>query len=139
KQITIWDLLTHRGGFAGNGPNLDITPETIKTPLAAEIIKSAMPGYARPADTVSVYSNICTAILGFMIEDVSGQGLPDYLHDNFYKPLGMPHTALNVDDKPPANMIVQYQFVENGPAVMRPYPTLSPNLAAAGSTTSTTA
>lgn len=139
KQITIWDLLTHRGGFAGNGGNVEFTPETVKAPLSGEAIKKVLPGYARPADTVSVYCNICTGILGFMIEDVSGQFLPDYLRDNFYKPLGMTKTELSVGDQPPADMIVQYQFVENGPAVMRPYPTLSPLIAAAGSTTSTTA
>lgn len=139
KQVTIWDLLTHRGGFAGNGGNVDFTPETIKTPMSGDIIKAVLPGYARPADTVSVYCNICTGILGFMIEDVSGLGLPDYLRENIYKPLGMTHTDLTVGDQPPADMIVHYQFVENGPAVMRPYPTLSPLIAAAGSTTSTTA
>ncbi len=139
KQVTIWDLLTHRGGFAGNGADLKITPETIKAPLPGELIKSLLPAYGRPADTVSVYCNICTAIAGFMIEDVSGQGLPDYFRDNFYKPLGMTNTALGIDATPPADMIAQYQFVENGPAVLRPYPTLPPHMAAAGATTSTTA
>ncbi len=138
EQITIWDLLTHRGGFAGNGSSLEFTTETTKTPMSGEIIKSVLPGYARPADTLSVYCNVCTAILGFMIEDVSGQGLPDYLRENIYKPLGMTQTELSVGEQPPANMIVQYAFVENGVAVPLPYPTLNPLIAAAGSNTSTT-
>jgi CubicO group peptidase (beta-lactamase class C family) len=139
KQVTIWDLLTHRGGFASNGGNLEFTAETTKTPMSGEIINSVLPGYARPADTVSVYCNICVGILGFMIEDVSGHGLPDYLEENIYKPLAMTRTELSVGDQPPADMIVQYAFVENGVAVPLPYPTLSPLIAAAGSTTSTTA
>ncbi|MGE4063400.1 MAG: serine hydrolase domain-containing protein [Rhodospirillaceae bacterium] len=139
EDVLIWDLLTHRGGFAGNGKNLDITPETVKTPLAADIIKASLPDYARKRDTVSVYCNICSAILGFMIEDVTGQGLPDYLRDNIYKPLGMSNTMLAVDDKPSANMAVQYAFQEGGVAIPLPYPTLSPHLAAAGSNISTVA
>ncbi len=139
EDVLIWDLLTHRGGFAGNGKNLDITPETTKTPLSADIIKASLPDFWRKRDSVSVYCNICSGVLGFMIEDITGQGLPDYLRDNIYTPLGMTNTALQVDDKMPPNMAVQYAFVENGVAVPLPYPTLSPHLAAAGSNISTTA
>lgn len=139
EDVLIWDLLTHRGGFAGNGKNLDITADTIKTPLAADIIKASLPDYARKRDTLSVYCNICSGILGFMIEDITGQGLPDYLRDNIYKPLGMTNTELAVGDKPSANMAVQYAFQEGGVAIPLPYPTLSPHLAAAGSNISTTA
>jgi CubicO group peptidase (beta-lactamase class C family) len=139
EDVLIWDLLTHRGGFNGNGKNLDITPETTKTPLSADIIKSVLPDYVRKRDSVSVYCNICSGVLGFMIEDITGMGLPDYLRENIYKPLGMTNTELAVGDQPPANMAVQYAFVENGAAVPLPYPTLSPHLAAAGSNVSTVA
>ncbi|MCA0202179.1 MAG: beta-lactamase family protein [Proteobacteria bacterium] len=139
EDVLIWDLLTHRGGFAGNGKNLDIAPETTKTPLSADIVKSVMPDFWRKRDSVSVYCNICSGVLGFMIEDITGQGLPDYLRDNIYKPLGMTNTELAIGDQPPPNMAVQYAFVENGVAVPLPYPTLSPHLAAAGSNISTTA
>jgi len=139
EDVLIWDLLTHRGGFAGNGNNLGFSPETVKMPLPADIIKPAMPGYWRKRDTLSVYCNICSAVLGFMIEDLTGQALPDYLRDNIYKPLGMTNTELAVDDKPPPNIAVQYAFVEGGVAVPLPYPTLNPLLAAAGSNVSTIA
>jgi CubicO group peptidase (beta-lactamase class C family) len=137
EDVLIWDLLTHRGGFAGNGKNLDITPETVKTPMAADIIKAALPDYARKRDTVSVYCNICTGILGFMIEDITGMGLPDYLRENIYKPLGMTNTELSLGAEPPPNMAVQYAFQEGGVAIPLPYPTLSPHIAAAGSNIST--
>ncbi len=140
EDVLIWDLLTHRGGFAGNGKNLDFSPETIKQPLSAEILKSGViPDYARKRDTVSVYCNICSGVLGFMIEDITGKGLADHLRDNIYKPLGMANTVLAIDDKPSPNMAVQYAYVEGGVAVPRPYPTLSPHLAAAGSNISTAA
>ena len=139
EDVLIWDLLTHRGGFAGNGTNLEFTPETVKTPLSAEILKPIIPSYARKRDTLSVYCNICSGILGFMIEDVTGKGLPDYLRDNIYKPLGMTNTELAIGNQPPPNMAVQYAFVEGGVAVPLPYPTLSPHLAAAGSNISTAA
>jgi CubicO group peptidase (beta-lactamase class C family) len=139
EDVLIWDLLTHRGGFAGNGKNLDYSPENIKAPLSPDIVRTVIPDYARKRDTVSVYCNICTAVLGFMIEDVSGKGLPDYLRENIYKPLGMTNTELALGDQPPVNMAVQYAFVEGGVAAALPYPTLSPHLAAAGANVSTTA
>lgn len=139
EDVLIWDLLTHRGGFAGNGTNLDFSPETIKMPLSADVIKPIMPSYARKRDTLSVYCNICSGVLGFMIEDLTGMGLADYLRENIYKPLGMTNTELAVSNTPPANMATQYAFVEGGVAVPLPYPTLSPHLAAAGSNVSTAA
>ncbi len=135
EDITIWDLLTHRGGFA----NTRTVPDTIaKTfPIPAEVIKASMPDYARPRNTVSVYSNFGSSILGFMAEDISGQALGDFLKQNVWGPLGMPNTDVGLSLDPPPNMITQYAFVPNGPAVKLPYPTITLVTPYAGSVVST--
>jgi D-alanyl-D-alanine carboxypeptidase len=39
------------------------------------------------------YSNTNTTLLGLVVEKVSGQSLPDYIHDHIVVPLGMSHTS----------------------------------------------
>jgi D-alanyl-D-alanine carboxypeptidase len=39
------------------------------------------------------YSNTNTVLLGLVVQKVSGQPLPDYIHDHILVPLGMSHTS----------------------------------------------
>ena len=135
EDITIWDLLTHRGGFA----NTRTVPDDIarKFPIPPEIIKASMPDYARPRNTVSVYSNFGSSILGFMAEDISGQTLNDFLKQNVYGPLGMTNTEVGLSETPSPNMITQYAYVPGGAAVKLPYPTITLVTPYAGSINST--
>ena len=41
EDVLIWDLLTHRGGFAGNGKNLDFSPENSHRDLGARLTNLA--------------------------------------------------------------------------------------------------
>lgn len=135
EDITIWDLLTHRGGFANTLPVPDDIARAF--PVPAEVIKASMPGYARPRNTVSVYSNFGSSLLGYMSEDISGQTLNDFLKANVYGPLGMTSTEVGLGAEPPPNMITQYAFVPDGPAVKLPYPTITLVTPYAGSIVST--
>lgn len=40
-----------------------------------------------------LYCNTNTVLLGLVVEKVSGQSLPDYIHDHITQPLGMSHTS----------------------------------------------
>ena len=40
-----------------------------------------------------LYCNTNTVLLGLVVEKVSGQSLPDYIHDHITEPLGMSHTS----------------------------------------------
>lgn len=135
EEVTIWDLLTHRGGFANTRAVPDDVAKTF--PIPAEVIKASLPDYARPRNTVSVYSNFGSSILGFMSEDISGQTLNDFLGQNVYGPLGMTNTEVGLSKDPPPNMIAQYAFVPGGPAVKLPYPTITLVTPYAGSIVST--
>src|SRR5262245_6590792 len=75
KPITIWDMMTHQGGL-GPSPVIANEPGTPPAPpLAGDYIASKMPDIVREPGTISIYCNPCTATLGFMIEDISGQTL----------------------------------------------------------------
>jgi hypothetical protein len=75
------------------------------------------------------YSNWSFSLLGFMIEDITGQRIDHYLRDNIWLPLGMTHTSMNLG-KGPANGARAYQFEKDGmPVATRidePHPWIGP-------------
>src|SRR5262245_9523322 len=139
KQPTIWDMMTHQGGL---GPSpvfvADEKGPLPVPPLPADYIASKMPEVVREPGTVSIYCNPCTATLGFMIEDITGQTLQDYLKENVFGPLGMSHSAVVTEHDPVSkDIVVQYAFAPPGTPVALPYPNITPFLAYAGAINST--
>lgn len=139
KDVTIWDLMTHQGGL-GTSPVFVAETENPRPmpPLSGDYIKSKMPEIVREPGTISIYCNPCTATLGFMIEDITGETLQDYFSKNIFLPLGMTHSVNDTDSKPTAqNMVIQYAFAPDGRPVALPYPAIAPYLTYAGSVNST--
>lgn len=93
-QITLFDLLTHTSGLGDDGEDFagrwaeDETPAQLWAAIRNEPLKF-QPG------TQFSYSNAGYAVLGMVIEKVSGQPYGDFLRDNLFKPLGMTATAYN--------------------------------------------
>ena len=138
KPITIWDMMTHQGGL-GPSPVIANEPGTPPAPpLAGDYIASKMPEVVREPGTISIYCNPCTATLGFMVEDITGQTLQEYLKENVFVPLGMTHTAVVTEPNPESkDIVVQYSFGPGGTPVALPYPVIAPFLAYAGAINST--
>jgi len=134
KQVTIWDMLTHQGGLGPSPVFATEEPGALPVPpLPAEYIASKMPPLVREPGTLSIYCNPCTATLGFMVEDITGQTLQDYLKANVFEPLGMTHSAVVTEPKPESkDIVVQYAFGAGGTPVALPYPVITPFLAYAG-------
>ncbi len=92
EMVRVRQLLTHSGGLPpdwprGSKPYDEIThdPDSV-----AKLM------YWTPLDTLPgvkmVYSDIGAFVLGRLVEQVSGQSLDMYLHDNVFKPLHMDET-----------------------------------------------
>ena len=96
QKITVEHLLRHQGGFsqrAGDpmfdlsliGKRLGIKPPYSKNDLMTYTLSSKlryMPG------TYAIYSNLGYAILGQIIEKVTGQDYEEYVRENIFKPAG---------------------------------------------------
>ena len=138
EEITIWDLVTHQGGF---GTAAVFVPESEAPrpvpPLPAEYIRASTPPVVREPGTLSIYCNPCSATLGFMIEDITGRTLESYFRENIYEPLGLTRTTLtNVQAQPP-DVVTQYAFASDGSPVALPYPAITPYISYAGDMNST--
>ncbi|MHB1207195.1 MAG: serine hydrolase domain-containing protein [Rhodospirillaceae bacterium] len=139
KDVTIWNLLTHRGGLAMVGVTVagEDGPDRPTHPLPGDYIAARMSEVVREPGTLSHYCNPCTATLGFMVEDITGQTLQDYMKEHVYTPLGMTHTEITNAAHPGPDVVTQYAFVPDGPPVALPYPVITPAFSYAGDTNST--
>ena len=94
EPITIHHLLTHTAGFddrfLGMGaPTLDKV-----LPLGIYLSKRLPPMVFPPGTAIS-YSNHGFALLGHVIEQVSGKSFKDYMVENLFEPLEMSHSRFD--------------------------------------------
>ncbi len=93
-DITLHQLLTHSAGFTSEHFDDDLTPMNKQQALSA--IFALELGLA-PGQQYE-YSNTGYTLLAAVIEEVTGQSYTRYLHDQFFKPLGMNQTGFFNDD-----------------------------------------
>jgi CubicO group peptidase (beta-lactamase class C family) len=101
EKITIGQLLTHSSGITydpsqGNqGGKIEQLPLN-KTNLARQVtITLRQKLGARPGDGYYYYNNMNFAVLGLVIETLTGQAYEDYCYDTVLAPVGVTHTVLN--------------------------------------------
>jgi CubicO group peptidase (beta-lactamase class C family) len=92
EPITVADLMTHTGGFQEDVRNL-FTHDPQRMVSLADWVRDNYPGRVRPAGTFSSYSNYGVALLGRIVELVSGLEWDDYLESRILEPLEMVRTT----------------------------------------------
>ena len=93
QHITIHQLLTHTAGFDITDINdASKSPESIES-LSATIQKY-MPARVHPPGLIYSYSNFGYALLGFIIEHVSGMEYDAYMKKEIFDPLNMEHSSV---------------------------------------------
>jgi len=92
EPITVAHLLTHTAGFQDDLRDLfTFDPERV-VPLG-DWVRENLPVRVRPPGHFSAYSNYGMALLGRVVEGVSGLSWDDYLESRILEPLGMTHTT----------------------------------------------
>lgn len=97
QHITIRHLLTHSSGITSDG---DIAHDTLENLLDISLIKKQVKqgiSYFRTSETVK-YSNFGYALLGLIIEAVTGHPYENYIQNEILNPLEMKNTYSDLDD-----------------------------------------
>ena len=109
-EITIRHLLTHAAGFPEDNPWGDRQLDDSKDDLTGLIQQgtwfSNVPGVAYE------YSNLGFALLGQIVEKVSGLTLEAYTKEKIFKPLGMPNTQWEYSKVKPAQLAKGYRMID---------------------------
>ena len=129
RDITFRMLLTHTSAIADNDPVLDTQYYYDQDPSVS--LADFMTGYYSPAGayydadqnfhnfepgTQHEYSNMGSALVGYLVERISGIDFNTYCKDSIFTPLGMAHTAWRLDEIT-GTIVTPYDYIrrENQP------------------------
>ena len=109
RELTIRDLLTHRGGL-GNTDFLWYGQEN-STEQILDRVRLIDPAYSLRSRFV--YQNVMYAAAGRVIEQVTGQSWKDVIRARIFEPLGMRDTVATLAQIPPgANVATPHSIVD---------------------------
>ena len=117
REVTVWHLLTHLGGWEGQVSGPDRGTETLKNFITTitDLQQVAPPGAAWS------YNNAGFTIAGRVIENVTGTSINRAIRDLVFMPLGLEHAGTS------SNEFIVQRFaaghnVRNGtPVLQRPF------------------
>lgn len=115
--ITIRHLLTHTAGFEDRVAGVG-TARSAPVPVTADEIARLQPAEMLRPGFVTAYSNFGAAVLGLIVEDVTGQSAENYFRKNIWLPLGMTRTGF-ATGLSPSQDTVRAQLVRDG--AMQPF------------------
>lgn len=109
--ITIRHLLTHAAGFPEDNPwgdrQLAIGDSSFTRMIEDGISMSNSPGIAYE------YSNLGFAMLGYIIQQVTGMNYGKYITEAILKPLGMNNTWYEYDEVPGEQLALGYRWLDH--------------------------
>lgn len=95
KEVTLRQLLTHTSGIHDYLQEADILSHATNVTTTKAIVEEIKKyPYDFDPGTKWRYDNSGYLLLGYIVEKVSGLGYGDFLHKNFFRPLGMTDTGV---------------------------------------------
>lgn len=107
SPISIEQLLTHTAGFDERNIGTNVRTENSIISLA-QYLNKRMPPQIRPAGEALTYSNHGYALLGLIIEDVSGLTFHEYVRKMILKPLRMNSSGFRRQAELKNNFVTSY-------------------------------
>ena len=135
-DITLHHLLKHTAGFEDRAYAIGAL-RPVPARLAARDFDRLRPAYVRPAGARVEYSNFGIAVLGRVVEDITGQPIDKVMRERLFEPLGMAHTRLLVDTREPAGIGRPAVILPDGSFRPLTFSAINPSYAAAGSIVTT--
>jgi CubicO group peptidase (beta-lactamase class C family) len=105
-QVTVRHLLTHASGMPEDNEWADVTDD-LREPDLARLLDGA--ALSRVPGVHYEYSNVGWAVLGRIVERVSGMPARDFIRRAIVAPLGMTRTSFEAKDFAPGAIAVGYR------------------------------
>ena len=119
RDVTIWHLLTHLGGWEGQVSGPDRGTETLKDFVASTTVTDLM--QVAPPGAAWSYNNAGFSIAGRVIEAVTGTSINRAIRDLVFQPLGLEHAGTTAGDFI-VNRFAAGHFTRNGVTTLqRPF------------------
>jgi CubicO group peptidase (beta-lactamase class C family) len=117
RDVTVWHLLTHLGGWEGQVSGPDRGTETLKNFVASitDLMQVAPPGAAWS------YNNAGFSIAGRVIEVATGQSINRAIRDLVFQPLGLEHAGTTAGDFITQRFAVGHSTRNDTTRLIRPF------------------
>jgi CubicO group peptidase (beta-lactamase class C family) len=117
REVTVWHLLTHLGGWEGQVSGPDRGTETLKTFIGTitDLMQVAPPGAAWS------YNNAGFSIAGRVIEQATGTSINRALRDLVFQPLGLEHAGTTAGDFIVNRFAAGHTTRDGKPSLNRPF------------------
>jgi CubicO group peptidase (beta-lactamase class C family) len=109
--VTLHHLLTHTAGFEERLTGLMARRAGDLEPLATYLARTLPRRFVAPGSVVS-YSNHGLAVVGLLVQDVTGQPFEQYVRERVFEPIGMLRSGALVGD-PPVDLATAYHLVND--------------------------
>lgn len=106
-SITVRHLLTHTAGFDDRNIGTAIRNEKDIIPLA-QYLKKRMPPQIVPSGKIITYSNHGYALLGLIVEQISGLPFHEYIRQKILNPLEMDYSGFKRQPELKENYVTSY-------------------------------
>ena len=138
RDMSIKDLLTHMSGLTYNfmyRTNVDAahrSSDLMRSENLEEFINtlSKLPLEFSPGKKWN-YS-VSTDVLGYLVEQVSGQSLDEYFKKNIFEPLGMEDTDFECPDDKLSRLASLYEYNQSGQPKLMKVPSLDVKMMSGG-------
>jgi CubicO group peptidase (beta-lactamase class C family) len=117
RDVTVWHLLTHTGGWEGQVSGPERGEETLKNFVAsiADLMQIAPPGAAWS------YNNAGFSIAGRVIESATGTSINRAIRDLVFQPLGLEHAGTTAGDFITQRFAAGHTTRDGSTALIRPF------------------
>lgn len=109
-EITIRHLLTHAAGFPEDNPWGD-RQLAISDEIMLKMFKKGI-SFSNTSGVAYEYSNMGFAMLGYIIQKVSGQTYQAYITEKIFKPLGMNNSYWDYTKVPKSQLALGYRWLD---------------------------
>ncbi|HEV8410143.1 MAG TPA: serine hydrolase domain-containing protein [Gemmatimonadaceae bacterium] len=119
RSVTVWNLLTHTGGWEGQVSGPDHGTETLKDFVASSTVTDLM--QVAPPGAAWSYNNAGFSIAGRVIEVVNGTSINRAMEDLVFRPLGLEHAGTTAGDFIVQRFAAGHLTRDGVPALQRPF------------------
>ncbi|WP_147381834.1 serine hydrolase [Paenibacillus nanensis] len=108
--VTVEMLLTHSTGFEVRDPTEEnVLFDPAKQPITLkESVFSIFPPVIREPGTSYMYDNFATQLVGYIVQEVSGEPFSDYMDKHIFAPLGMASSSFDPSGELSSRLPVTY-------------------------------
>ena len=106
--VTFRHLLTHTSGLPADFGGFPVWGDTVPPSLEEYLRKSLK--VTKPPMTEVVYSNMAYALIGYLVQKLSGVPYKQYIQENIFKPMEMDSTAFEPRPDMEERLSIPYRF-----------------------------